>query len=336
MGDIVKEFNMIDLLGLMLPGAFITIIFGQEFGVWAMLRDFFGSDNCIGSISVIILVGGYVVGMLLHEIGDLLEKILWLNPLTNPRLYAARATGLDAKYNELQNGESVSERNRGNHQIRNCIAYWLGPGVVLFFVFFAFGVALNHAKWLWFSVAFVIQCILICVLNKWIRNSWFPCKSNEQDSAWNTLRDICGDDARLMYIAARKRAVEGSLKNSFTRKLDLFDGFRAMARNIFVALCILLIYAKYPAGSKTCTNTISQVVKTVYNQNVLLCALFFVSAVLLLRYWHFSYLKYKYCYEEIVFHSDEDEDKKEKTVQCPICAVCITGQEKQNSVSHNN
>lgn len=138
MGDIVKEFNMIDLLGLMLPGAFLTIIFGQELGAWATLRDFWGTGNCTGVISVIILVGGYFVGMLLHEMGDLLEKILWLNPLTNPRMYAALATGLSDRYNELCNDENAPKDNPRKHPILDYALLCLGPSFVVFFCIFCF------------------------------------------------------------------------------------------------------------------------------------------------------------------------------------------------------
>lgn len=314
MGDIVKEFNMIDLLGLMLPGAFLTIIFGQELGAWATLWDFWGIDNCIGVISVIILVGGYFVGMLLHEIGDLLEKIMWLNPLTNPRMYAALDTGLNDRYNELCNGENAPKDDHRKHPILDYALLCLGPSFVTFFVFSVFPIISDCAVRFWNLVYFVVTYILILIVTLFLKKHW--------NAQWKTLRGICENDGYLMYIAAKKRASEGESKNSITRKLDLFEGFRTMVRNIFVALCILLIYAKYFSGMESRDSIITSAVSTIYNSSFLLHVLFFVSAILLLRYWHFSYLKYKYCYEEIVFHSGKDDEKDEKPIQCPICSAC--------------
>lgn len=314
MGDIVKEFNMIDLLGLMLPGAFLTIIFGQELGAWATLRDFWGTDNCTGVISVIILVGGYFVGMLLHEMGDLLEKILWLNPLTNPRMYAALATGLNDRYNELCNGKNAPKDNPWKHPILEYALLCLGPSFVVFFVFSVFLIISDCAVRIWNLVFFAAIYILILVLTLLLKNRW--------NAKWNTLQAICKNDSYLMYIAAKKRASDGEMKSIITSKLDLFEGFRTMVRNIFVALCILVLYAKYFLGTQNHDSVIISAVRTITNSSFWLHVLFLTSAILLLRYWHFSYLKYKYCYEEIVFHSDKDDEKNEKSIQCPICSAC--------------
>lgn len=35
MNDIIKEFNMISLLGILLPGALLVALFGTEFEVWS-------------------------------------------------------------------------------------------------------------------------------------------------------------------------------------------------------------------------------------------------------------------------------------------------------------
>ena len=37
MGDIAKEFNMVDFIGMLIPGFLVTMLFSYEFGGWAAL-----------------------------------------------------------------------------------------------------------------------------------------------------------------------------------------------------------------------------------------------------------------------------------------------------------
>lgn len=48
MNDIIKEFNMISLLGILLPGALLVALFGTEFEVWSRTCDSFGVTMSYG------------------------------------------------------------------------------------------------------------------------------------------------------------------------------------------------------------------------------------------------------------------------------------------------
>lgn len=81
--------------GLLLPGAFVALCLSiQHPGAWQILETAIGCELSLSLRITVVLVVGYVIGMLLHELGDRMEKCLWLVPVLNPRLYAARTTKL--------------------------------------------------------------------------------------------------------------------------------------------------------------------------------------------------------------------------------------------------
>ena len=85
MGDFIKELNIIDFLGIMLPGSsFLLLINYTELQTLTGLQ-FTAADT------VFLLVGGYIVGSLFHEIWDILEKWLWKCSDLDPKTYAAAA-----------------------------------------------------------------------------------------------------------------------------------------------------------------------------------------------------------------------------------------------------
>lgn len=95
MGDFIKDLNIIDFLGMLLPGAFVALCLSiQHPGAWQILETAIGCELGLSLRITVVLVVGYVIGMLLHELGDRMEKCLWLVPVLNPRLYAARTTKL--------------------------------------------------------------------------------------------------------------------------------------------------------------------------------------------------------------------------------------------------
>ena len=59
MNDIIKEFNMISLLGILLPGALLVALFGTEFEVWSRTCDYFGVTMSTGLVSTILIIAGF-------------------------------------------------------------------------------------------------------------------------------------------------------------------------------------------------------------------------------------------------------------------------------------
>lgn len=324
MGDIVKEFNMIDFLGMLLPGSLLMLLFGEEFGVWCILKDFFGDENCIGTITVVVIIGGYAIGMLLHEMGDLLEKILWINPLANPRSYAAISTRLYVQYENYENrGKEIERFHDKKNRIIAKISAILGTSFIIWLMCLAF----PNYKLLLISlgiVAIVSSIITPYIVQLLIKTLGIEMtESAYKDSPECILQAICNDDSFLMYTAASNKTTKSDIKSNISRKLNLFDGFRTMARNIFVAFCILQLYSNHSNG------IISSLIGNIHNSQTYLHLLYLILLVLLLRYWHFSYLKYKYCYEELVYAAKKDANPDPpKSTHCPCCAAVTSSSDK--------
>lgn len=98
MSDFIKDFNMTDFLGIMFPGSVFFVILAKEMNIWSHLYNLWGSYFGVAAQIAVVLILGYVIGMLIHEIGDIIERMMWVNPILNPRIYAALFVGVATKY----------------------------------------------------------------------------------------------------------------------------------------------------------------------------------------------------------------------------------------------
>lgn len=51
-----------------------------------------------GLVSTILIIAGFAFGTLLHELGDLMEKLLWSSKLLSPKTYASIRSGYAEHY----------------------------------------------------------------------------------------------------------------------------------------------------------------------------------------------------------------------------------------------
>ncbi len=93
MGDFIKDLNIIDFLGMLLPGS-LYVMAARDMLPVEELMGYFGENPGTAPRITLLIVAGYVIGMIFHEVGDLLEKLLWICPLFDPRTYAAEQTTL--------------------------------------------------------------------------------------------------------------------------------------------------------------------------------------------------------------------------------------------------
>lgn len=107
MGDFIKDLNIIDFLGMLLPGSLYVMASRELLPVDKLLK-YFGDEPGAAAQVTFLLVGGYVIGILFHEVGDWLEKLLWHFRFLNPRTYAAKKTGL---HSLLVKGKGMTEAN---------------------------------------------------------------------------------------------------------------------------------------------------------------------------------------------------------------------------------
>lgn len=277
MGDFIKELNVIDFLGILLPGAFLLLLFGSEFQIWELMGGYWGTNDPSAAIRItLLLVGGYIAGSLLHEAGDLLEKALWKYAMCDPRSYAARATGIYMNMNKFIKNEQGSSDTAKKKNFRVCILWTLIPVSAVWYAMFPVEVKVDMYA---ISIAVYLVIFLFLLPKFYWNDKRFP--------DLTLIEAVRGSDAIFLNYPLKE--------NYKIRKRMLFDGFRAMSRNLFIALAVLKTYAQF---SDSKISTLSTLLQTIQGNNLYAAALFLVQMLLLFRYFHFSYLKYKYCYED--------------------------------------
>lgn len=88
MGDYIKELTIIDFLGMLVPGSVVIFILSMDYNIENFWNSVFGSESG-GLVRVtMLIIMGYISGMIIHEIGDFLENNIWKIDFLNPKLYA--------------------------------------------------------------------------------------------------------------------------------------------------------------------------------------------------------------------------------------------------------
>lgn len=119
--------------------------------------------------------------------------------------------------------------------------------------------------------------------------------NNEEKSSEMALEKINRMDAQLMRYNTKITEEE---KKEQMRKRNLFDGFRTMARNLFVLFGILTTYGISFEG------VLSSIIRKAYSEPKSYFLIIGISVMLLLRYWHYSYLRFKYIYEDYLYYNN--------------------------------
>ncbi len=301
MGDFIKDLNIIDFLGMLLPGAFVALCLNiQHPGVWQVLANAIGCDLSFSMRIAVILVAGYVIGMLLHELGDRLEKCLWLVPVLNPRLYAARTTKLLEREAEKVN-PTIKWDGASSHTFRKSVkSVWKEWKMCVFsplVVAVVITVLLVAAHMLPIGGGAILGIALAAVLyvtDVYMLRDRFPTDSGDEGYTIKAMKRVFEGDAE--YYSHAKQDKES------LRKRNLFDGFRSSARNLFLAFIFLHAYTSAGEGE------LGSLIQTQMAKLPVRCVFYGAMLLMLIRYWHYSYLKFKYCYEDNVFERNRTQD----------------------------
>lgn len=288
MTDIIKEFNMIDVLGILLPGALLTALFGTEFGLWARISLYFGVTLTTGMVSAILIIAGFAFGCLLHELGDLVEKCLWSSKVLSPKTYAAIRSGYAAHFisrsGELleELGEKESEDEPFTWQTALALAFLIGGGL-----------AALLGGW-WFLAGLAAGLVLLDRKGRFYRERVCTLVAGNVDKTVLGLRAIGRNNMVMSFDQAAKNAENKQHMEAVMRKRDLFEGFKAMARNLMLALILLGVYGAYTGG------ILHEIRADIFSAPARVVISIAIMALLALRYYHYSYLKYKYSYEDLM------------------------------------
>lgn len=277
MGDFIKELNIIDFLGMLLPGSVLLLLLSNDYSLDILWSNYFGVDCGTGVKTTILLVAGYVVGMLIHELGDITEKGLWSISWIDPKTYAAKKVGLDNIYNCLRDDKRQPTGQK----------YWLSGKVLAAFIVFTtivigtFLFVLINLRPRWFHYWIIVFLGLIL-------KTWTGKIPNTSTKPNDKVLIICASNSMI-----QSRLVE---KGNYRKRL-VYDGFHVMMRNLLIVLAIVQFYI-YFFSNKT-GDLYVQLNK--YAQNAEFCVFGIIIVVLMfVRYYHYSYLKYKYSFEDYI------------------------------------
>lgn len=300
MGNFIKELTIIDFLGILVPGSFLLLLFNQDYHIRDIWCGYFGNGSAADT--VIFLVVGYLVGMLIHELGDLLEKLIWASPWLNPRYYAAKKV-----YSSMKNGAykpiaslsmlQIPETPAGSYEDKIFWQFLLscaGASAILMLVLF-FPVLLISDK----NVVVVTICTVLGF-------ALLPIVA----IAIHVTKDG-GEGTEIEFVkvnAAIQVRVFGKVSAA---KRQIFDGFYCIMRNLLLAVGIANTYALLQADSLN----FPQKAMAFYGNTGLLILYYIVCALMIIRCCHYAYLKYKYAYEDYLYllRQEEQHHSCEKT-----------------------
>ncbi len=306
MKDLIKEFSMLDLLGMIFPGSVLMVLICAECGAWPMIEHFVGSGMMSGVKTVVILFGGYALGMLLHDIGDMVERMLWQIPVFNPKV-AVLLYNRDAslfRFAPFQPEEARAHRGfSGRFQLIVGVSppYAFMSALRLAFLFYIEW-NLHITMQSFFLTAGAVTAIFI-ILTLAGKLFW-------EDQYKNTdllpYQEIVGKSEQVFSQKQTEYKFKTSGKtDGAASKVNLFDGFRAMARNLLVGVFIAYIWAHFSSG------IFYQLFFTVFSSMFAAVCFYFVLLLLLIRYWRYSFLQYKYIYEDMAYMDGQQAEKAE-------------------------
>lgn len=323
---LLKKINMIDILGMMIPGAVLMLAFEKDLAIMSTLASCMGpgitGENILWIVMFVSL--SYVVGMLLHEMGSILQKLMWKSRLFDPRVYASIQTGLIYNYpheeaikqGKADEASSKKAEKQGETDNRNgfekfvdrtgdFIKTILAVAIFFFVLYFAFGFQTLKKGAVCFGAM-----ILICTIlqRKYLWDAWNKVyksalgnkfgKKQGQDN--NKLSELIRDEVEIKHYS------KGDEENM--RKRSLFDGYQSLARSFLITLVVLQVYV-YFTPDKTASFLVRMYEGICARKGFLFVRYFFVIGTIL-RFWRYSCNKFTYIYNGYRRYWDEKEKNK--------------------------
>lgn len=279
MGDFVKELNIIDFLGILLPGTVVLLLINYTKTQTLTGLEFTATDV------VLLIVGGYVLGSLLHEVWDLLEKILWMLFFLDPKIYAARAVDKEIVI-EQKSKKKTNEINK-TIDFKKDVVSWFEKSIIV-------ADACTDENGL---PEIESKCKQVC------SEYWKWCRKIRE---WLKNREL----HQYSWIRRYNPLIQTLMvnKGNFTKR-TVFDGFHVMMRNLFCAILLIRAGAKCLKIEDPMLAFLSE-----YIGDYAAYVRFVLLLLMLIRSYHYAYLKYKYTYENFVVwykgHAQKENDGK--------------------------
>lgn len=300
---LIKKINMIDILGMILPGGLILLLLESDLHMLNYLMTTLGVEADKLLWAVVFLSISYFAGMLLHEAGSLVEKLMWMNPLLNPRVYTAFSTGLINKYpGQIAGKKEFDFFTIIQFPFRICTTVFAGAVVAI-----ALGIRVKFIDEILLGAGSVVVIALIAQQKIFFNSRLFD--RNNRDR----MRAIIQDEQQI-------RKNSGTTEEN-ARKLGLFSGYYSMLRSILMMLFVLQIYVYLQSdtnagGSNSWLWTLDN---TISGSRTLLFWRFSVVLLVVLRYWHYSCSRFLYIYNGYIFNTyTKPAEEIEKIEDRPI------------------
>lgn len=294
MKDFIKDFTVIDILGIMPAGVILILLLSPDIAFSSWLDDYFSTPVSEAILIVFLITAGYILGLLIHDVGDIIESFLFGVWYFSPLYYAARVTGIV----ESNSDEKESGDNSDENAILTIFRRVLLSNFALFGLLYILLLPMTAGYqslpavlgWVSFIAILIASVVISCIIKKYT----LPPKAKNACVVFHTRIPF------VYFIWLRKLSSSilserGGASNE--KKLLLFDGFHILARNLIIALALYNLYAMSTGWKTAAFNSCSGNVR-------MLTAYFALIFLLAYRSFRYSYLKYKYLFEESCLTTD--------------------------------
>lgn len=293
MSDFFKELNIIDILGICLPGCLLVLLLGGDQTAQLLWAAQF-QDNAL-AFGIMLITVGSIAGMLIQELGDMVEKGLWLIPWLDPKCYAACAVNIgpidqsdmDSHKYPLPTGRTAD------------VLKWLCGIVSLLVVLcasFLFPVSMwkaacqsNSAAWFGWAACWGLSPLFATICASCIYARTYSKKTAAEKLKIDAIR------LANPYIQTRLTG------HGNTSKRTLFDGWRFVMRNLLWVWAIANLVNLWKPLDLYCRIAGSMMADGGDMTGNLFWLTLMASiaiSLMLVRYYHYAFLRYKYSLED--------------------------------------
>lgn len=300
MSDFFKELNIIDILGIGVPGCLLVLLLGGD-QTAALLWSSQFQNNTL-AFAIMLITAGSLAGMLIQELGDLIEKGLWLIPWLDPKIHAANAVNTKGlNLNDLRSHDYTVPKG-----LSPILTMIVSVAAALAVVFCAAGLlptallrsvpGANADVCADFSVLMALWPLPSTAAAVLILCRKLPGRKTAEWTNLKTIRDA------NPYIQTRL------VGHGNTSKRTLFDGWRFVMRNLIIVLAVVNLVSLWKP-----VDLYSQAAQMMVasggdmSENLSRLTLITTCAIclMLVRYYHYAYLRYKYSLENFMRLEDE-------------------------------
>lgn len=311
MKDFFKELNIIDILGIGVPGCLLVLLLGGDQTAELLWMEQFQYHPL--AFGIVLIVVGSLAGMLIQELGDLIEKGLWMISWLDPKTYAAFVVNTDSLDIETLEKKKYSNSKETAHP-------WI--------------------RWVCVAAAaLVIICASVLLPFAMWRSAVVSTTGAKAGAgAWLGVMPLLGGGVAVYLLRRRlpeTDSVEGkklfTIRNANpyiqtlfvdhgnTSKRTLYDGWRFVMRNLVLVLAVTNLISLWKPLDLY-RRVADFMVGPDGNMTVNLFFLMLFSSVsitlMLVRYYHYAYLRYKYSLEDYI-QLIEEAKKQKKEAEIP-------------------